>query len=197
MSIGNDCGFDDGLWLFAILALLGFGNNGSFGFGNNGSRIGEAYATQADIQRAVNLNSLQEGQAEIESVIRATAADTIGSIKDGNYNILGELRDVQMATASGFSSMKDCCCEIRSMIMENRYLTERQANSIISAIRAEGDATRALINSNEMNRLRDELSVARSENADYRQSQFMLGQIGKWYSNPPCYGPCGNQGCNN
>lgn len=49
MSIGNDCGFDDGLWLFAILALLGFGNNSGFGFGNNGSRIGEAYATQADI----------------------------------------------------------------------------------------------------------------------------------------------------
>ena len=119
MSIGNDCGFDDGLWLFAILALLGFGN--------------------------------------------------------------------------GFSGMKDCCCDIKSMIMENRYLTERQSNSIINAVHAEGDATRALINANEMARLRDELSVARSENADYRQSQFMLGQMGRWYSNPPCYGPCGNQ----
>ena len=193
MSIGNDCGFDDGLWLFAILALLGFGNGGFGNFGNSNSRVGEVYATQADIQRAVNLNSLQEGQANIESVVRSTTADTVGSIKDGNYNILGELRDVQAATASGFSEMKDCCCDIRSMIMENRYLTERQSNNIINAVHTEADATRALINANEMARLRDELSVARSENADYRQSQFMLGQMGKWYSNPPCYGPCGNQ----
>lgn len=37
MSIANDSyGFDDGLWLFAILALMGFGGNGMFG---NGKRI--------------------------------------------------------------------------------------------------------------------------------------------------------------
>lgn len=194
MSFGNDNGFDDGLWLFAILALMGWGGNG--GFGNNATRVGEAYATQADIQRAVNLNSLQEGQAQIESVVRGTTADTIGAVKDGNYNILGEIRDIMAETSRGFGTMRDCCCEIKSMILENRYLAERNTNTITNAIHAEGEATRNLINANEMSRLRDELSVSRAKNSSFEQSQYMLGQMGRWYSNPPCYGPCGNQ-CNN
>ena len=68
MSIANDSyGFDDGLWLFAILALMGFGGNGMFG---NGNRVGESYATQADIQRAVIMRVLYAMQA---STIRVYA----------------------------------------------------------------------------------------------------------------------------
>ena len=43
--------------------------------------------------------------------------------------------------------------------------------------------------------LRDQLEQARCANSNYMQSQYILGQIGRWYSNPPCAGPCG--GCNN
>lgn len=35
----------------------------------------------------------------------------------------------------------------------------------------------------------------RAANNDYRQSQYLLGQLGRYWSNPPCAGPaCG--GCN-
>lgn len=195
-SIGNNCGgFDDGLWLFAILALMGWGNGG-WG-GGNATRVGESYATHGDIDRAVNLNSLQRGQADIEGVVRSTTADTIGAIKDGNYDLLGEIRDIMSSVSLGFSSLRECCCDLKSMIMENRYLSERNTNTITNAIHAEGEATRNLINANEMARIRDELAVSREKNNRFEQSQYMLGQMGRWYSNPPCYGPCGQQCCNN
>ena len=61
----------------------------------NGNRVGEAYATQADIQRAVDLNSIQKGQSEIERAITNATSSIVGAVKDGNYNTLGEIRDLQ------------------------------------------------------------------------------------------------------
>lgn len=190
MSITNDnCGFmDDGLWLFAILALMGFGGNGPFG---NGNRVGEAYATQADIQRAVDLNSIQKGQSEIERAITSATSGIVGAVKDGNYNTLGEIRDIQTEVNRGFTNMQNCCCEIKQGIMENRYLSERNAKDIVSAIREEGNATRTMLMQNENARLRDDLVAARSELGDMRQSNYLLGQMGRWAGNPPCPMPCG------
>ena len=39
-------------------------------------------------------------------------------------------------------------------------------------------------------RLRDELAQSRAANNDYMQSQYILGQLGRYYQNPPC-NPCG------
>ena len=66
-------GGDDGLWIFALLILL-FGGGG-FGFGNN--NIG-----QQDLQRAIDLNSIQEGQAQIMSDIQRTNYEKIERVKD-------------------------------------------------------------------------------------------------------------------
>lgn len=192
MSIANDSyGFDDGLWLFAILALMGFGGNGMFG---NGNRVGEAYATQADIQRAVDLNSIQKGQSEIERAITSATSSIVGAVKDGNYNTLGEIRDIQTEVNRGFTNMQNCCCDIKQGIMENRYLAERNTKDIVSAIREEGNATRNMLMQQENARLRDDLMAARSELGDMRQSNYLLGQTGRWVGNPPCQMPCS---CNN
>ena len=191
MGITNEnCGFDDGLWLFAILALFGFGGNGMFG---NGNRVGEAYATQADIQRAVDLNSIQKGQSEIERAITNATSSIVGAVKDGNYNTLGELRDLQTEVNRGFTTMQNCCCEVKQNIMENRYLAERNTKDIVTAIREEGNATRSMLMQQENARLRDDLMAARSEPGDMRQSNYLLGQTGRWVGNPPCQMPC----CNN
>lgn len=42
----------------------------------------------------------------------------------------------------------------------------------------------------ENQRLRDELAQSRAANNDYMQSQYILGQLGRYYQNPPC-NPCG------
>ena len=106
MSRNNDgFGFgNEGLWLFAILALFGFGGNGLFGNG------GDRAATVGVGQRASDFQALERQSNEGVAATRQSAYDVMGAIKDGNYNVLGELRDIQTAANNGFASMQKCCC---------------------------------------------------------------------------------------
>ena len=96
---------NEGLWLFAILALMGGG------FGNFGNRTGDRSATVGDVQRATDFAALERQNNETVAAVRQAAYDNQGAIKDGNYNVLGEIRDLQAAAASGFARQQECCCE--------------------------------------------------------------------------------------
>lgn len=98
---------NEGLWLFAILALMG----GGFGsWGNRGA--GDRNATVGDVQRATDFAALERQNNETVAAVRQAAYDNQAAVKDGNYNILGELRDLQAATAEGFAHQQECCCNI-------------------------------------------------------------------------------------
>lgn len=144
---GRD-GFDGfgggGAWVLIILFALIFGNGGFFG---NGAATA---ATTADIQRAVDLNSIQRGQADIAADVQRTAYEVAGTVKDASYNNLGEIRDVQAAVSAGFAQQAQCCCETKQMILENRYLSEKNAASVAAAVHAEGEATRNMIQGNKI-----------------------------------------------
>lgn len=120
MPMGNSGGLfgGDGSWfaIFAILALM-WGGGGLFG--GNGNRVGEAYATQADIQRAVDLDTLKSGQSGI-----------VNAVKDAAYNNLGEIRDIQAAVTAGFAESQKCCCETQRAIDGVNYNLISQSAAI-------------------------------------------------------------------
>lgn len=116
--------FDNsGIWIFALLILL-FGAGG-FGFGGNGG------LTENTLERAIDLNSVQNGQRDIESRVQEIGAENIAATKDMGYNLLGNIRDVESAVALASSNQQTCCCEIKSAIAENRYLAEKNTNAIM------------------------------------------------------------------
>jgi hypothetical protein len=43
------------------------------------------------------------------------------AIKDGNFNVLGELRDIQSGVNAGFASQQTCCCETLRAIDSVNY----------------------------------------------------------------------------
>ena len=193
---------NDGLWVFALLILL-FGSNGFGGFGGN--RVGEAYATQADIQRAVDLNSIKSGQADIAADIQRTNCEQIGATKDAAYNNLGEIRDIGASVSTNSaniinnltalqSQMQSCCCTTQRSIDSVKFDMANYA----AAIQANDTAnTQKILDSLATNRMADmqnqinalQLQAAMSNVVKYPTAITYNGGI-----SPFCGGSCGCSG---
>lgn len=89
--------------------------------------------------------------------------------------------DNQLAFQNLGTQMQACCCDLKTEIIQQNQIT------------------RDLIQSQYIDGLRTELSDAKTALSNYNQNQYILGVLGKWYSNPSvdpynCYNSCG--GCN-
>jgi hypothetical protein len=133
------------------LALLG--NGGIFG-GNRG----------AELQGTITRSDLFEGfnNQDVNGQLRGLT----NGMCDGFY-----------ATRQGISelgfAMKDCCCTTNRNIDAVRYEGAQNTCTITNAIHAEGEATRALINANVMQELRDKLA---ERDRDVLIRDFQLSQ---------------------
>lgn len=184
----------NGMWVFFLFFLLAWGGNG-FGWGGDGGR----YATQADVQRGF------DNQAVISKL------DGINyGLCDGFYAMntvmLNGFNGIQRDLCQGFNAVnagiaenrfaaQQCCCETNRNIDAIRYDNAQNTCAITNAIHAEGEQTRAMLCAQETQRLRDELDQARCMISNNAQSQYILGQLGRYYSNPPCYGYSNDCGC--
>ena len=134
------------------LALLG---NGGFFGGNRGSEL-QGTITRSDLFEGFN-------NQDVNGQLRGIT----NGICDGFY-----------ATRQGISElgfgMKDCCCGINRNIDAVRYEGAQNTCAITNAIHAEGEATRALINANTMQDLRDKLEA---RDRDILARDFQLSQL--------------------
>lgn len=88
------------------------------------------------------------------------------AVKDGFYGIQGALAENRFA-------QQQCCCDVRGDIKDLSSENYRNTCEITTAIHAEGEATRALINANTMQDLRDKLA---DRDRDLQNAQFQLSQ---------------------
>lgn len=128
----------NGAWWIIVLFVVLFGGNGLWG--NNGYNA----ATTADIQRAVDLNSIQRGQADIMADIQRTTYEQIAATKDASYNNLSEIRDTQSAANIGFSDIKNNLTCGFARMQEGFCGTERA----IDNVKYEAAMNTAAINAN-------------------------------------------------
>lgn len=123
----------------------------------------------------------------------------LGYELQGNIGQLGKevalgqsnLNQAIMGTGNQLSrQLGDCCCEQRLGIANLGAQMDRQTCEITTAIKAEGEATRALIQANEIQSLRDKVSALEMDNR-------MCGVVR--YPNGYTYnaGPSPFCGCNN
>ena len=99
------------------------------------------------------------------------------SMKDGFYGNQGVLKDgfynLQGALAENRFQQQQCCCTTNQNIKDLSSEGYRNTCEITTAIHAEGEATRALINSNTMQELRDKLA---DRDRDLQTANFQLSQ---------------------
>lgn len=148
---GNGCNGmfgGSGIWIFALLILL-FGMNGGLGGGG---------LQQSDIQRAVDLNSIQNGQRDIEARVQEIGSENMSAIKDASYNNLGEIRDLQQVVYNGFYNQQKCCCDTEKMILENRYLSEKNAANVAAQTAAQIQSVKDMISQDKVEALQGKIN---------------------------------------
>lgn len=181
----NDGFFNgDGFWgiivLFFIFAMFGGGglwgnNNGLQGALTRGEmadgfNTAQILRNQSDITR--DQFGLQRDVLENRFAAQQCCCQTQQNILQNRYdnalaaaNTQREILDNRYNTALGFQATQaqnaECCCDIKT------------------AIHAEGEATRALINANTMQELRDNLQAAQMQLGTLSQTNTLLSAINK------------------
>lgn len=104
---------------------------------------------------------------------------------NGFAGVTAAVRDAQFAA-------QQCCCETNRNIDSVRYDAQKNTCDITTAIHAEGEATRALIQKNEMQNLRDRLQQMELREAMCGVVRYPMATTYTSGGNPFCGGCCTN-----
>jgi len=163
-----------GTWIFAFLIVAVIFGWGGIGGGNAAA----AYATTSDVTNAINTAFANQNA---QSILLSSANNNYETarlidnqsmlvLNQNNTNLVNAIQGFNTVTqslAAGFNSvnqniadlgykMENCCCSIKTMLLENRLQDTQQA-------------------------LADSRNVA----VNQAQSEFLLNTMGKWVANAP------------
>ena len=153
-----------GSWFWIVVLFLfmfGFGRNGMWGNdGSNGALTRAEMTDGFNNQSILNkLNGLESGLCQGFYAQNNTALQGFSTI--GNQIMQNQF------------AMKECCCETNRNIDAVRYENSKNTCEITTAIHNEGEQTRALIQANTIQNLRDRLEAKSQE---LQTANFQLSQ---------------------
>lgn len=155
-NVGND-GFGNGLWLFAILALMW----GGFGGGYNGN-LGYRPATAEDVNNGFNFNDLQSQNRDILGAISSGTAqsvattnqvyhDTVAAFNDKYSELQRDISGLAIGQANLLAKENECCCSTLRAIDGVNYNTTVQIQKVLDAMaQSKIEALQAKVNSLEL-----------------------------------------------
>lgn len=193
------------VWVFFLFFLLAWGGGG-FGFGNNAAAQGAL--TRAELYEGLNNQGLENG-------IRGIQNGLCDGFYAQNTTMLQGMNGLQSQLCQGFNGVnsniaesrfaaQQCCCETNRNIDAVRYENARNTCDIVNAIKADGDATRALMTQNTIQELRDNLQAAQLQLGNLSQTQTIINAVRPFPT--PSYITCspytpangyGSYGCGN
>lgn len=171
----RDDEYMNGGWFWIVVLFLfmfGFGNGG---WGNQNG------LNRAEIQDSFNYNQL-------ENAVRGVQQGLCDGFYAQNTTMLNGFNNTQRDLCTGFAAVnaginenkfasQQCCCETNRNIDAVRFENAQNTNAITNAIHCEGEQTRALINQNEMQRLREELQAANFQLSQQAQNAYLINEI--------------------
>lgn len=195
------------VWVFFLFFLLAWGGGG-FGLGNNAAAQGAL--TRAELYDGLNYSQL-------DNAVRGIQNGLCDGFYAQNTAMLQGMNGIQNQLCQGFNGVNNniaesrfatqqCCCETNRNIDAVRYENARNTCDIVNAIKADGDATRALMTQNTIQELRDNLQAAQLQLGNFSQTQTIINAVRPFpipsyvtcspYTAANGYGVCGcGNGC--
>lgn len=155
------------VWVFFLFFLLAWGGGG-FGLGNGAATQGAI--TRSDMCQEFNFNDLQRSVLGIQNGICDGFYAQNTTMLNGFNAVGNQLQENRFAS-------QQCCCETNRNIDSLKYENAKNTCDIISAIKADGDATRAAMTQNTIQELRDKLQDVKFENSQFMQNQYLVNQL--------------------
>ena len=177
--MGGERGGGVGGILLIVIVFLFVIMIGGRGLGGRGEAavVNPGYVTQAEFQAGLN-NLGTQGQLQAIALSSANNNYETAQLINGQTNTLMQQNNTNLINAiQGFNAvtlgiqnqtntlaqqimalsakLDDCCCSIKTQMLQNRL----------------DDAQAALVSKN-------------NDISNYNQSQYLLGQMGKWVANP-------------
>lgn len=152
--------------------------------------------------------SLCQGFSGVNSTIVNNGYETRNAITNGFNTVNQGLCNLGYNLQGSFNSLShqisDCCCDIKTMNLENRYLNERQTCQIIEAINAGNQRLVDIYTNDKIESLRAENTALKGQISDERLGDRIINKLSPCPSpafivpNPNCcydYTVTRNSGC--
>lgn len=169
-GMGDSFGGGSFMWIFGLIVLLGLFNGGFGGFGNNGG----VATLNADMQRGFDtqnlqtqtsgiLNAVTNGTAQTIAASTANATNAINAIKDGNAALIREFGNVETALTALDGNMRNCCCDVKQMVMQSNYDGAMRDAATNANFTAQIQSVKDMIQNNTIQGLRDQVDSLRDQ----------------------------------
>lgn len=183
------------MWVFFLFFLLAWGGNGFGGWGNGNGAAMQGALTRGELCQDMNFQSLENGVRGIQQglcdgfyAMNTTNLQGFHGVDNAICNLGYQTAQLANGINSNITEArfdaKSCCCETNRNIDAVRYENARNTCDIVTAIKEDGAATRALITQNTIQDLRDKLEdrdreiLARDNQLSQQaQSAYLVDQL--------------------
>ena len=149
----NNDGFEGNgfFWVFALLILMFGGNGGWFGNNNNNALSDQMNQGFTNQQlQGIALSSANNNYETAQLINQQTNA----LMQQNNTNLINAIQgfnNINISLQNLMAKMDSCCCDIKTTMLQNRYEDERA-----------------------------KVVTLQNDISNYNQSQYILGQMGRY-----------------
>ncbi len=138
------------IWFLLIFVLLGWN-------GNNRQAAPQQYVTSAEFQQGMNYQSLQNELSQLGIAVNDNNARTLQAVNDqtlaltqmngqNNINMMNGFNTLGSKLDALGDQMRSCCCEIKTMMLQNRLDEAERRNVVLEGQVANNTQTQNILN---------------------------------------------------
>lgn len=172
-GFGGGGGLGAFVLLFLIIAIMG---GGGWGNGFNNAIGYENLATSNEVQRGFDNQNSMANQRDILAAVNAGTMqgvsttnqvfhDLVGYFGDKYNEVTRDIAGLAAGQQAIMNKQSECCCQTLRAIDQVNFNLAQSENNIVSAIREEGAATRAMYQQEKIEYLQNRLNKVEQEQA--------------------------------